>query len=213
MSLCGLMLAALPTWSVVARQQANTAEPQGRRGSSDREEKEADASAAAADEKTGGTNTGNSGAAATAAFAGPGAAIGVGGQYLGYTGADPVTGQLVRSGELVKASPAEVDEYLKHYNELDAGDEGRGKDKGKDGAGAAGAEGRDTGGRAGDGGGYDPYGGGGGRGGVNEAFGVGGGDNARGIKNNEGRARDSAPVASAGVGSYRQNHNGTPTAG
>lgn len=37
----------------------------------------------------------------------------------GCIGSDPVTGQPVRSVELVKATPAEVDEYLKRYNELD----------------------------------------------------------------------------------------------
>lgn len=42
----------------------------------------------------------------------------------GCVGSDPVTGQPVRSVELVKATPAEVDEYLKRYNELDGEESG-----------------------------------------------------------------------------------------
>ena len=115
---------------------------------------------------------------------------------MGYTGTDPVTGQLVRSGELVKASPAEVADYLKHYNELDDG-EGKEKNGATAGGGAA-AEA--SAGSAGDGG----------RGAVNEAFGADGG---AADKNGEGRAKDSAPVASAGAGLYRQNLSGLPAAG
>lgn len=117
---------------------------------------------------------------------------------MGYTGTDPVTGQLVRSGELVKASPAEVDEYLKHYNELD-------QDKDRDGAPAGGGGG---GGAAAEASAGDA--GGGSRGEVNEAFGADGG---AADKNGEGRAKDSAPVASAGAGLYRQNLSGRPAAG
>lgn len=41
----------------------------------------------------------------------------------GVAGPDPVTGQLVRSGELTKATAMEVEEYLRLYNELDDGEE------------------------------------------------------------------------------------------
>ncbi len=102
----------------------------------------------------------------------------------------------MRSGELVKASPTEVDEYLKHYNELD-------KDNDRDGATAGGAAGAAAEASAGDAGGAS-------RGAVNEAFGAEGG---AADKNSEGRARDSAPVASAGAGLYRQNISGRPAAG
>lgn len=170
--------------------QANAVKPQGARGSSssDPEEMAADA-AAAADEKSGGANAGSLTAAAPA----------TGGEYLGYTGTDPVTGQLVRSGELVKATPAEVAEYLKHYNELDDGEE-----NGRDGATAA------TGAAA------DNFGGvrGAGRGAANEAFGADGRlADTRDSKNSEGRVKDSAPVASAGAGPYRHVQNGMPAAG
>lgn len=178
-------------------EQANNSKPHERRGSGeDREEKQADAAAAAAaNDEAGGAN------ARVQPTAPRGGAGGGGGEYLGYTGTDPVTGQLVRSGELVKASPAEVADYLKRYNELDDGEEGREKD------GAPG--GRDTGAAAGS------AAGGGGRGVVNEAFGVDDGRRAGDAgdhKNGEGRAKDSAPVASAGGGAYRGNHN-APAAG
>lgn len=168
--------------------QANAAKPHERRGSSDREEKEAvEAKTAAAEEKNAGNPASPPPATETAGGGG-------GGEYLGYAGADPVTGQLVRSGELVKASPAEVADYLKHYNELDDGDEN--KDKDRTTAGARGG------------------GDGGGRAAVNEAFGSGAeAGEPRGNKNSEGRASDSAPVASAGAGPYRHKQNGMPAAG
>ncbi|CAN0246913.1 unnamed protein product [Ectocarpus sp. 12 AP-2014] len=174
-------------------EQANNFKPHERRGSGeDREEKQTDA---AANDEAGGAN------GRVEPTAPRGAEGGGGGEYLGYTGTDPVTGQLVRSGELVKASPAEVADYLKRYNELDDGEEGKEND------GAPG--GRDTGAAAGS------SAGGGGRGAVNEAFGVDDGGraaDARDHKNGEGRAKDSAPVASAGGGAYRGNHN-VPAAG
>ena len=113
-----------------------------------------------------------------------------------------MTGQLVRSGELVKSTPAEVADYLKHYNELDDGEENE-----REGGAAA------TGGAA-----ADNFAGvrGNGRGAVNEAFGAGGGgglNDTRDTKNSEGRAKDSAPVASAGAGPYRHAQNGMPAAG
>lgn len=176
------------SFGVFRTRQANATKPQEARGTNDAEEKAADA-ASAADEKSGIANPGSLIAAAPATA----------GEYLGYTGNDPVTGQLVRSGELVKSTPGEVAEYLKHYNELDGGEEND-----KDGAVAA------------SGGAGDNFGGvrGTGRGGVNEAFGANRGLNeARDSKNSEGRAKDSAPVASAGAGPYRQAHNGMPAAG
>ncbi|CAM9696622.1 unnamed protein product [Ectocarpus sp. 12 AP-2014] len=174
-------------------EQANNSKPHERRGSEeDREEKQTDA---AANDEAGGVN------GRVEPTAPRGAEGGGGGEYLGYTGTDPVTGQLVRSGELVKASPAEVADYLKRYNELDDGEGGKEND------GAPG--GRDTGAAAGS------SAGGGGPGAVNEAFGVdddGRAADARDHKNGEGRAKDSAPVASAGGGAYRSNHN-VPAAG
>ncbi|CAM9256853.1 unnamed protein product, partial [Laminaria digitata] len=53
---------------------------------------------------------------------GVGAGVASGGYIIGYSGADPVSGQTVLSSELVKATPAEVAEYLKRYNELDGDD-------------------------------------------------------------------------------------------
>lgn len=177
------MFPALPAPSLSSirlpcTQQANAAKPH---ENSDPEEKAADAAAAAADEKSGGATT------------------------RSHTGTDPVTGQLVRSGELVKSTPAEVTEYLKHYNELDDGEEND-----RDGATAAAAVGA---GAASDN--FEGGGRGSGRGAVNEAFGGGDGgvNDARDSKNSEGRAKDSAPVASAGAGPYRHAHNGMPAAG
>eukprot|EP00903_Cladosiphon_okamuranus_P008272 g7961.t1 len=163
-------------------EQANAAKPD---GSSVVEEQAADAAAAAAataGEESGGAST----------------------RGLGYTGTDPVTGQLVRSGELVKSTPAEVTEYLKHYNELDDGEE---NDRDRDGVAAA----ADGGGGAEN---VAGWGGGSGPGAVNEAFGGGDGvlNDARDSKNSEGRAKDSAPVASAGAGPYRHVHSGMPAA-
>lgn len=110
-----------------------------------------------------------------------------------------MTGQLVRSGELVKSTQVEVTEYLKHYNELDDGEENE-----RDGVAAATGDAADNFAGVRDNG----------RGAVNEAFGADGGLNdTRDSKNSEGRAKDSAPVASAGAGPYRHVHNGMPAAG
>lgn len=103
-----------------------------------------------------------------------GAGIGM----IGFTGADPVTGQPVRSGELVKATYAEVAEYLKQYNELDVDE----SDKDKEGSTSAGPSETDpttAGGRS-------------------VGAGSGGGAALARDKNSEGRARHAAPVASTG---------------
>lgn len=106
--------------------------------------------------------------------------------YIGYVGADPVTGLLVRSGELAKSTPAEVTEYLKQYNELD------GDEKDKDGtAGAASEAGTTTRGAS-----------------TGATSGVTSDERE---KNSEGRAREAAPVASAGSGPHRK--GGVPKAG
>ena len=117
---------------------------------------------------------------------------GGGGGYLGYVGADPVSGQLVRSSELVKATPAEVAEYLKRYNELDE------EDKDKDGT-AAGRTGENDA-AASSGAGVN------GRGTNDAVHGADGRD-----KSSEGRARDAAPVDSTGTGPRRQ--GGVPQGG
>lgn len=120
-----------------------------------------------------------------------------GGYLIGYSGADPVSGQPVRSSELVKATPAEVAEYLKRYNELD-GDENKEKDgqgnrsRENDAAAAASSSSSAAANNA--------------RGADETAH---GGDVRS--KNSEGRARDAAPVASAGAGPRRQ--DGVPQGG
>lgn len=107
--------------------------------------------------------------------------------YIGFVGADPVTGQLVRSGELTKATPAEVEECLKQYNELDG--EEQNKERAAGGGGAAAVEGSTGRGQA-----------------ASPSSGGGGGD-----KNSDARARDVVPVANAGPGTHHQ--SGVPTGG
>lgn len=94
-------------------------------------------------------------------------------------GIDPVTGQVVRSGELIKATPVEVAESLKQYNELDGEDESGKGEGGVDNTVGAAAE--------------RPV--------AHAAFGS---VEGRDHKNSEGRARDTAPVASTGAGPHRQ---------
>lgn len=105
-----------------------------------------------------------------------------------------MTGQPVRSGELVKATAVEVAEYLKQYNELDDGEE---KEKKEDGGGigatatAAGREAFDEGAKTGED-----------TGGRREAS-QGGMRGGQQHKNAEGRVKETAPVASTGMGSSR----------
>lgn len=118
---------------------------------------------------------------------------GASGSYLlGYSGADPVSGQPVRSSELVKATPAEVAEYLKRYNELDGDDKEKDGQANQSGENASAASSSAAMNNA--------------RGASETAHGVDARD-----KNSEGRARDSAPVASAGTGPRRQ--DGVPQGG
>lgn len=105
--------------------------------------------------------------------------------YVGFVGKDPVTDQIVRSGELTKATPAEVAECLKQYNEVDGEDDTRPKDGGIGKGDAAGTAG-DTPATN------------------NLAFGSSA-ELSHNYKNSEGRMSNAAPVASAGSAPHRQN--------
>ena len=114
-----------------------------------------------------------------------------GGYLLGYSGADPVSGQPVRSSELVKATPAEVAEYLKRYNELDGDDKEKDGQAARSGESDAASSSTATSNARG----------------TNETA---HGADAR-DKNSEGRVRDAEPLASTGTGSHRQ--GGVPQGG
>lgn len=116
------------------------------------------------------------------------------GGLTGYVGADPVTGQPVRSGELAKATPTDVMEYLKQYNELDGEENEKDKEGTASTAGTANVGSKPANAFSTEAGG-------------NETI---GGDGPR-DRNSEGRARDAAPVASTGAGPLRQ--SGTPKGG
>lgn len=93
---------------------------------------------------------------------------------------------MIRSGELTKATPAEVAEYLKRYNELD-GEEGEEGGRKKDGDNRMGGEGNS--------------------GTVSDSFTRAGGEGVElgdKYRNSEGRGSDAAPVASAGSSVRRQ---------
>ncbi|CAM9337531.1 unnamed protein product, partial [Sphacelaria rigidula] len=93
--------------------------PQGRRESKHSGDEKDDAAGSSGDTK-------EASAAAGSVLRGPGDSRG----YVGFVGKDPVTEQVVRSGELTKATPAEVAECLKQYNEVDGEDDNRPKEGG-----------------------------------------------------------------------------------